>query len=309
MFRSISWIVVVAALYAGCHPASADEAADKSKRVAGEFIRAIKARDLGAVMKTTAVPWYDAYSEKVIRDQAELKRYWTDKLRDFDFAGIEIEHVEAESLAEFRRPIETGDADRDKFENERHSAIVRDLEQVETAWIVRLFDDDEWARSVLVRLRDGKAEVVGGPLGCAFLQYRFLIPRAAREILEKAERIELISLDPLRREENQPDGLGPWLTLGKTVVGDDAIRKQLVAAFEQGIEEQGCAFAGCFSPRHGIRATHDGKTVQFIVCFECKSVLYEVGELDGKLQISHFPEALFDRVLRAAGVPLAKKAK
>lgn len=64
---------------------------------------------------------------------------------------------------------------------------------------------------------------------------------------------------------------------------------------------------GCFNPRHGIRAVSGGKTVDLLICFECRHV--EVYE-NGKLIMRRDPgtdaaKLYFDRVLTQARVPLA----
>ena len=49
--------------------------------------------------------------------------------------------------------------------------------------------------------------------------------------------------------------------------------------FKKGAAEQDQNVkAGCFRPRHGIRVTLDGKTSDFVICFECWQVkVYEGG--------------------------------
>jgi hypothetical protein len=136
------------------------------------------------------------------------------------------------------------------------------------------------------------------------------IPDEARAILEKAEQIELLSLDPARSEEKPKDDFHGWKVLGKAVVKDAEVRKKLVAAFKKGVEENKGEVADCFNPRHGIRATHDGKTADFVICFECFQSRVYVGDkkLDGFLNTDS-PEAVFDKVLKDEKVPLAEKPK
>jgi hypothetical protein len=136
------------------------------------------------------------------------------------------------------------------------------------------------------------------------------IPDKARAILEKAEQIELLSIDPERPKENPKDDFHGWKVLGKTVVKDAEVRKKLVAAFQKGVEENKGEAALCFNPRHGIRASHDGKTADFLICFECFHGHTYVGEkeIEGFLTTDS-PEAVFDKVLKDAMVPLAEKPK
>jgi hypothetical protein len=136
------------------------------------------------------------------------------------------------------------------------------------------------------------------------------IPDEARAILEKAEEIELLSIDPVRPVEKPKNDFHGWKVLGKTVVKDAEVRKKLVAALKKGVEENKGEVAICFNPRHGIRASHDGKTADFLVCFECFHGHTYVGEkeIEGFLTTDS-PEAAFDKVLKDAKVPLAEKPK
>jgi hypothetical protein len=136
------------------------------------------------------------------------------------------------------------------------------------------------------------------------------IPDEARAILEKAEEIELLSIDPVRPVEKPKNDFHGWKVLGKTVVKDAEVRKKLVAAFKKGVEENKGEAAICFNPRHGIRASQDGKTADFLICFECFHGHTYAGdkELAGFL-ITDSPEAVFDKVLKDAKVPLAEKPK
>jgi len=66
--------------------------------------------------------------------------------------------------------------------------------------------------------------------------------------------------------------------------------------------------AKCFDPRHGIRATHEGKTVELVICFQCAQFNVYVGaDGEGKhLLIGKGPEPALDKVLKDAGIPKAK---
>lgn len=134
------------------------------------------------------------------------------------------------------------------------------------------------------------------------------IPDEARAILDKAGEFELISLDPVRPREKPKDAFHGWKVLGKTTVKDAETRRSLIAAFAKGVEENKGIVAACFNPRHGIRASHDGKTVDFVICFECFSVQAFMGDKSDKgFLITRSPEALFNKVLREAKVALPEK--
>ncbi len=130
------------------------------------------------------------------------------------------------------------------------------------------------------------------------------LPDKAKTVLDKAETIEVYSLDP--GDNNDPKGFHGWKVLGKTAVKDAAKRTELLGALEQGLaESQGGA--KCFIPRHGVRATYDGQTVDLVICFECSWVYVYYGDKDGPhLTTSKSPQPAFDKVLKDAGVPLPK---
>src|SRR5262249_20104969 len=103
-------------------------------------------------------------------------------------------------------------------------------------------------------------------------------PEDLQAILEKAEQFELLSLSPERLKEKPADAFHGWKVLGKTTVKDAEARKKLIVAFKKGVEANTGIAAACFNPRHGIRVTHDGKTTDFVVCFECFQVQVFVGD-------------------------------
>lgn len=97
------------------------------------------------------------------------------------------------------------------------------------------------------------------------------MPAEARAILEKADRYELISLDPgaeSDEKDKKADRFHGWKILGQTPIKDAETRKKVLGALLKGIEENDGSVADCFNPRHGLRATHDKKMVELVVCFE-----------------------------------------
>ena len=65
--------------------------------------------------------------------------------------------------------------------------------------------------------------------------------------------------------------------------------------------------AKCFLPRHGIRATHQGKIVKLVICFQCRRLLvYDSAGKTTQGLVGRSPEGLFDKVLAEAKIPKAK---
>jgi hypothetical protein len=134
------------------------------------------------------------------------------------------------------------------------------------------------------------------------------IPEDLLAILEKADQFELFSLSPDRPDEKPKDAFHDWRVLGKTTVKDAEARKKLVAAFKKGVAENEGVAAACFNPRHGLRVKHDGKTADFVICFECFQVQAFLGDKQAKgFLVADSPAATFNDVLKEAKVPLAEK--
>ena len=132
------------------------------------------------------------------------------------------------------------------------------------------------------------------------------IPTVAANAMRNAETFELLSLDP----EIRPDDADfhRFKVLGRTVVTEAATRKRLYRALQSGARWNLPLQALCFIPRHGIRATAGGATVDLVICFECSQVRVWQGENDvTTFIVGQSPERVFEEVLRDAGVPLAPK--
>jgi hypothetical protein len=134
------------------------------------------------------------------------------------------------------------------------------------------------------------------------------VPAATKAILEKAEQIEVYSLWPANDKEKGKEFFHEYPILGKVVVKDAKTRKALIAAIEKGAKENEGVAANCFMPRHGVRATAGGKTLELVICFQCLQVKGYLGDkADAGFLISKSPEPTFDKILKDAGVKLAPK--
>jgi hypothetical protein len=140
------------------------------------------------------------------------------------------------------------------------------------------------------------------------------VPEQAAAILEKADQIELYSLEPepdaRTAKDPKVNRFHDWVVLGKTVLKNARTRKQALDALDESV---GTGLkAKCFDPRHGIRASHGGKTVDVVICFECGHVYFyfDPGKEDHtKGSIGKGTQPVLDAILKAANVPLAKVKK
>jgi hypothetical protein len=134
------------------------------------------------------------------------------------------------------------------------------------------------------------------------------LPADAETILDKASELELYSLDPKERDKKPKDGFHGWKVLGKTTLKKKEDREKVVKAIRKGIADSDGSVAGCFNPRHGLKAKAGGKTVELVICYECHSLEVYV---DGKRSVvltARSGQPGLDKVLQAAGVKLPKKA-
>jgi hypothetical protein len=135
------------------------------------------------------------------------------------------------------------------------------------------------------------------------------LPEAVQSLLDKAEQIELFSLDPSRDTEKPKVDFHGWKVLGSTVIKDKVKTKALESVYT-GIKESDGIAARCFIPRHGIRAQFDKKTVDLVICFECLQIQVFVDEERlPTILTARSPEPTLDQILKDAKVPLAPKSK
>ncbi|MBY0525870.1 MAG: hypothetical protein K2R98_20930 [Gemmataceae bacterium] len=135
------------------------------------------------------------------------------------------------------------------------------------------------------------------------------VPDKFLKVLEKADALELYSLQP--DEEKGKDSFHGWKVLGKTTVKEKEPRTKLLGAVLKGIADSDGSAAKCLIPRHGLRAVHDGKTVDLVICFECHHV-YIYADKEEKRELSlttaETPQPTLDKILTDAGIKLAPKA-
>ncbi len=125
------------------------------------------------------------------------------------------------------------------------------------------------------------------------------LPEDVVKALEGAEVIEIESVEPIK------DGNG-WKSLGKTLVKDAAKRKEVREALYKSAAE-GKSMAKCFEPRHIVRASANGKSVELVICFQCDRIHVTRGKDNvDMIPISSAAEPVLNKILKDAGVPLAK---
>jgi uncharacterized Ntn-hydrolase superfamily protein len=132
--------------------AAADKNEDKAKEAAVAFLKAVKAKDADAVLKVSAAPF--AYREgdkvNVLKDADALKKWVKEKLdeiKDADKVPTEVSAIHA--FADIKEKIKD-EAQRKTLE-----------EVVGKDGFVAVVSADGKMVPILVRIKDGKAAVVG----------------------------------------------------------------------------------------------------------------------------------------------------
>jgi hypothetical protein len=138
---------VVLSLSASSVAAQDKKADDKAKEIHGQFVKAIKAKDLDGMMKLVDVPWI-GFSKEVIKDEKDLKKALKGFLDSIeDPAMVKADIKEILSYAKFR----------EKFKDKKEALKLLD--------VLKLTNDDrvivEASAAIIIRIRDGKAKVVG----------------------------------------------------------------------------------------------------------------------------------------------------
>jgi hypothetical protein len=128
---------------------------------------------------------------------------------------------------------------------------------------------------------------------------------------DQADRIVLYSLDPRGPGEDRPPVTGEPLhghqVLGLVEITDLDRRRELIEALRDGIS-RGDASAACFWPRHVLRIEQDGRTIDYVICFQCHNYQKWVdGRHVTSSTISGDIAPIFNKPLEGANVPIFSK--
>jgi hypothetical protein len=129
----------------------AETTEEQAKATVGEFIKAVKARDVDAVMKVADVPWFTD-EKSLIKSRDDLKAYVSKKLeglKDPDRVPSDIRRVQTWEKFDLKKKL---GADEQKLADE---ALGKN------GLIVVVGRDDNDAGFILIRVDGGKAKVVG----------------------------------------------------------------------------------------------------------------------------------------------------
>jgi hypothetical protein len=139
------------------------------------------------------------------------------------------------------------------------------------------------------------------------------VPSDAKQIIDRAENLEIILLNTvggryhpnIRYKLNSKDRYYGYEVLGKSVLSGDKAKEMRDSLYSSVAATSKGQSAMCFYPRHGLRATHNGKTAELLICFHCMN--FYTYTADGQRHppmnaISRDAQPVFNRVLSEAGV-------
>lgn len=132
--------------------AAADKNEDRAKEAVVAFLKAVKAKDADAVLKVTAAPfaYKDGDDVTVLKDADALKTWVKDRLKDIgDTDGIPGEPEAVHPFADVK----------DKIKDEKHRKQFEELAGKDA--FVGVASVNGQMIAILVRIKDGKAAVVG----------------------------------------------------------------------------------------------------------------------------------------------------
>jgi hypothetical protein len=128
-------------------------------------------------------------------------------------------------------------------------------------------------------------------------------------ILDRPDQLEFLTLDPSHEppayDSNNPERLHGYLILGSAVIRDAALQKELVDSVKDAVKGNTGIAAACFNPRHAIRATRGGKSVDMLICFQCLQMEVYQGAKWKMSLISSTQKELFTQVAAQMKLPVA----
>ncbi len=124
------------------------------------------------------------------------------------------------------------------------------------------------------------------------------------------DSMTIYSLDGTYEEGHSKEPSGEMFhnypVLGKVEIVSAQDRTAILASVKKGIAKSDGTEAKCFWPRHGIRLTQSGKTIEYVICFQCRRLNeYIDGKASHKLTTKS-PAAVLDKHLKDAGVSQQK---
>lgn len=139
-------------------------------------------------------------------------------------------------------------------------------------------------------------------------QLQGALPGQARTIFEKSETLQLYSLNPSWSFRGQK---GAGIFHGYQILGSAPLTPEETRTarryFHDGLIKENTFSAACFSPRHGLRATQDGRILDLVICFGCAGVKTYIDDKEEEVAstyINRDAQPAFDALLSSHSLPI-----
>nr|UXE44403.1 hypothetical protein Hi04_10k_c2220_00037 [uncultured bacterium] len=133
-------------------------------------------------------------------------------------------------------------------------------------------------------------------------------------VLPVPDKLTLYSIDGTLEDREAPYHTKPKEVfhgdpvLGKVEITDPAKRAEIIGAFGAALQNDQ-NWGECFWPRHALRAVTDGKTTDYVICYECGRVEISGSSGQSTKPTDRASRAVLNKYLKEAGVPLVKGAE
>jgi hypothetical protein len=140
----------------------------------------------------------------------------------------------------------------------------------------------------------------------------------ALDELRAPDRLTLYSIDPRSPDagEERRRGYGVhtavgefrgYPVLGEVEITDPELRKQLIAGFKDGYARRPAGGSTCFNPRHAVRVAENGRTLEYLICFECEWFDEFEDTSCRRAAINDDVRSVFDKPLKEAHISIAPR--
>jgi hypothetical protein len=145
-------------------------------------------------------------------------------------------------------------------------------------------------------------------VSCASCAPSYSVPDHPEQIILYS--IDGNDYDDLDQRPKTDETLHRYPVLGKVEITDPDDRKEIITALK-------AAGAGpmplCFWPRHAVRVVEKGRTMDYLICFECRLIEWHYGGSSAAVILGQGTGKPFRAIpnarLKAAGVALARGAE
>lgn len=255
------------------------------------YIKAADAKDFDTMASLADAPWLDTRRE-FSRSRERLPRM--------------VERVAGQMTPAAGRKVEKTPyrVIREEVTNAADRTLLDELLRPDD-WVVTVTADGAPKRFILVRVRDGVARVVAGPLKLNQFLPKNRVPYTIEYMLDLSDTFELYSLDPTASTADLPPRkvFYGYKVLGKAEVTKADDRARLAEALRRGMDDNEGEVKKGFTPRYALRMSDNTDTVDLLISFEQRQInVYVNGTPRADVLTTDSPAVTFDSFLPKAAV-------